>query len=377
MANVYDPETLISSIYSLPEELRDFLSSEETTNALIELQAKYNLSLDSIIEISKTISAFTCKLISAEEVRNIISGFLPAENFQNFIEDFVNKIFMPYAEVLNRNRIDFESLKIRPNSQENIPTPIQTPEPIVISTQKKESTPVQETEREIPSQPTEQIKPETPQVASSTIAPQPPNAELQIEPGYKKPELILAKKYQEEPTKPEITPSKITPPVAAPPSQVTTPTPPSQPPLTNVKKPLPPKIEPKLESKISPQKPKIQPPPPPPKESPRIVLPQKETAISNALSSVSKQEENISPESQAAPRPIKYTVPTPIPEVPKVITPGGAKPPTNPPKPQNEKQIIDLSSMKIYTNNTATTPKSEESNSQSPKINKNILSFKS
>lgn len=277
-------ENVFEYLLSLPDELKEFLMSEATTDAVISLKNSFGIAHEDAVKLSKRISLFTAGLISSPEFKNWLQTIAPQGKLKEFQHELVSKVFSPYANELKKHAIPFEKIE-----SEEIAAPRPPTAPTAISPEIKPSPPPPVTVSQpapapiIPPQVQIPPRPEGTRLAPTSVGAAPP-------PPKPKPEMPMPRPEWAAPT-PQSPKAVVTPPYTA-----TAPT-----------------LEPK-------------------KEEPSVF------------------------------QPVRYTTPTPIPEVPKVITPSdGSRPsePSHEPKKPEEKipeGIIDLSTFQLTKKAPGTNP---------------------
>lgn len=296
-------EEMISALKILPPVLANFLASNDTADAIEEIEKHYELEPAATLQLINAISWFTAGFLSSKEMGVELQKIAPRDLVSQFKKDVVAKIFTPYAKEFRENGVNFERIasaelladitatflpdresitteissetEVEPKPSLVIPESKPTPPPVIISAPPKTSAPVMPL-------PTTSTAPIPASTLSSSDAPA---------------------------TMPQISPALAATPAttigakisAALPRKPTEP----QPATAAIPKPAP---------------------TPPPQTGPRsFALPRITIAAEKSKTPMAQEAEPIKKESEPLPipRPVRYTTPQPIREIPQIISPHG------------------------------------------------------
>jgi hypothetical protein len=333
-------EEIIPRLRELPPSLREFLGSDVTANRIGEIAEKYGLTPEVVSRLSRDIAFFVLAFLSGREFIAELQEIAPQGKLADFRKDIAEKIFVPRLRELKDHGIDTSLIAAIPS------------ESPMLAKVKPEAAP--------PSPPSAPAAPPPPSLPPAAPPPTPP------------------------PPPPPIT---ITPSAAR---QIPTEKAPPLPPKMPAPAPAP---APAPTVAAAPQ------PPPRPIGMPKITITGQQPGVPPPPAGEAARGEK--PE-EAPPRPIRYTPPPVIREVPKIIPPAGAPqpspprptappPPTIPaqtpampkaaipPQPQKPQgvPVIDLSTFQV-TQHTPPPPQADGKTPQppQPKAKGNVLDLK-
>lgn len=96
---------------ALPQALRDFLASDEIASAILKIESQYRLSHQATAKLSRLIGMLTLKLLSSQEFIAEISKIAPQGKLNDMKRDIVIGIFAPHEKILNAHAVHFETLQ--------------------------------------------------------------------------------------------------------------------------------------------------------------------------------------------------------------------------------------------------------------------------